>query len=118
MDKQFTLYLVKPKPKKPTKPGFDKIFGVRFQNARTRTLYYRIDIAKKCDIPEETVRNWERGLAVMPAVYWVTVCEMLYIDPWELLTGSARRSLMPDLPAHLRNPNPTARKEHRPKNIK
>ncbi len=109
MAKTFRLYLVKTKPKKPAKPGFEKIFGVRLQNARTRTIYKRIDVAKKCDTPEETVRSWERGLAVMPAVYWASVCEMLYIDPWELLTGSSRRSLMPDLPAHLRNPNPTVR---------
>ena len=80
MDKQFTLYLVKPKPKKPTKSGFEKIFGVRFQNARTRTCYELIDIAKKCNVPEETVRSWERGLAVMPVVYWESVCEMLYVD--------------------------------------
>ena len=118
MDKQFTLYIVKPKPKKPMKSGFEKIFGTRLENARTRTIYKRIDVAKKCKVPYETVRSWERGLAVMPAVYWESVCEMLYIDPWEFLTGSSRRSLMPDLPAHLRNTNHTVRKEHRPNNIK
>ena len=109
MDKKSTLYLVRSEPQTPEKPGFTKIFGQRLYDGRKRTLYSRKAVAKKCGVPKETVRSWERGMAVMPAAYWVVVCEMLYIDPWELLTGSARRSLMPDLPAHLRNPNPSAR---------
>ncbi len=109
MVKLFKLYLVKPKPKKPAKDGFDVIFGERLKVARLRTIYEREDVAKKIGVPYETVRSWERGLAVMPAVYWAAVCEMLYIDPWELLVGASRRTLMPDLPPHLRRQTTTVR---------
>ena len=102
MDKSFKLYLVNTKPQKPAKEGFDAIVGGRLKNARIRSIYERIDVANEIGVPKETVRNWERGLAVMPAVYWVPICEMLYIDPWELLVGASRRTLMPDLPPHLR----------------
>ncbi len=116
MAKKFRLYLVKTKPEKserpekPEKPGFDGIFGERLKTARKRTIYKRIEVADEIGVPKETVRNWERGLAVMPAVYWAPVCEMLYLCPWELMTGACRRTLMPDLPVHLRKVNPRARK--------
>ncbi len=102
MAKTLKLYLVKTKLKKPEKEGFDAIVGGRLKIARIRSIYERIDVANKIGVPKETIRNWERGLAVMPAVYWAPVCEMLYIDPWELLVGASRRTLMPDLPPHLR----------------
>ena len=109
MAKTFKLYLVKTKPKKPAKEGFDAIVGDRLETARKRSIFERIDVANKIGVPKETVRNWERGLAVMPAAYWAPVCEMLYIDPWELLVGASRRTLMPDLPPHLRRQTATTR---------
>ena len=80
------------------------------QRADNMPIKSNREVANEIGVPKETVRNWERGLAVMPAVYWAPVCEMLYLCPWELLTGSCRRSLMPDLPAHLRKVNPRARR--------
>ncbi len=102
MDKTSILHIVNTQPNKPSKEGFDAIVGARLKAARIRTIFERIDVANKIGVPKETIRNWERGLAVMPAAYWAPVCEMLYIDPWELLVGASRRSLMPDLPPHLR----------------
>ena len=102
VDKTSILHIVNTKLEKPSKDGFDAIVGDRLKTARIRTIFERIDVANKIGVPKETVRNWERGLAVMPAVYWAPVCEMLYIDPWELLVGASRRTLMPDLPSHLR----------------
>ena len=77
MAKPFKLYLVKQVLQKPDKEGFDTIVGGRLKNARIRSIYERIDVANKIGVPKETIRNWERGLAVIPAVYWAAVCEML-----------------------------------------
>lgn len=98
------LFVVKPAIRKPSKQAFTSRFAKRLKDAREDTIYERADIARACGVTKDTVRQWEDGRAVMPAAYWVTVCEMLYIDPWQLLTGR-RRADLPDLPPHLRNPN-------------
>ena len=97
------LHIVKTRPKRPEMSAFTTAFGERLQSLREDTIYERSDVARECGVKTDTVRQWEVGRAVMPAVYWPIVCEMLYIDPWQLLTGRSRRSY-PDLPAHLRNP--------------
>ncbi len=95
------LYLVSTGPKKPNAAAFTTVFGERLQDYREQTIYERIHIARACGVTKDNVRQWETGRAVMPAMHWQTVCEMLYIQPWQLLTGRPRREY-PDLPAHLR----------------
>jgi len=109
VDKKTTLYIVKKKPKALDSAAFTLIFGERLQDAREETIYSRKDVADACGVTKDTVRQWEDGRACMPARYMVIVCEMLYIDPWRLLTGRGRRAPLRDLPPHLRNPNPGIR---------
>ena len=103
------LYIVKTIAKKPNAEAFTVAFGERLQSLREDTIYKRPDVARRCGVKPDTVRQWEDGRAVMPAIHWPIVCEMLYIDPWQLLTGRSRREY-PDLPAHLRNPAKKPRK--------
>ena len=113
MDKKTTLYIVTTDPKTPDKAAFTAIIGERLEDARGETRYERSDIARACGVDKNTVRMREEGRAVMTAVYWEVVCNMLYIDPWRLLTGRSRRKEVTDLPAHLRNPQPRVRKKRR-----
>lgn len=102
--KKATLYVVSTKQKPPAKSGFTRTFGERLQAAREDTIYERADIARACGVTKDTVRQWETGRAVTPAVYWVTICEMLYVDIWQLLTGRPRGPVSP-MPIHLRRAN-------------
>ena len=98
------LCIVKTMPKKPNAEAFTLAIGERLQSLREDTIYSRSDVARRCGVKPDTVRQWETGRAVMPAIHWATVCDMLYIDPWQLLTGRTRREY-PDMPIRLRNPS-------------
>lgn len=107
MAREATLFIVKNEPSVAENQSFTIVFGERLRAFREDTLYSRSDVARVCGITKDNVRQWEDGRAVMPARFWVPVCEMLHIDPWQLLTGRPQPPV-PDLPAALRNPNRVA----------
>lgn len=104
VDKKSILRLVKNVPQRPDKDAFKVAFAKRLKEAREDTIFSQADVAKAIGMSANSYSKYEIGDSVLPAAFWVPVCEKLYIDPWQLLTGRPRHKT-PDIPAHLRNPS-------------
>ena len=105
VDKFSTLSLVKTTPKKPVRPdkdAFKEIFAQRLFDARDDTIFSQADVGACIDMSGNSYGKYEQADSMLPVAYWVPVCEKLYIDPWQLLTGRPR-GVLPEIPPHLRN---------------
>ena len=110
MDKTSRLYLVKTDPIPPDKEAFKSIFAARLKDAREDTIYSQGQVGAVIGKSSADYSKYERGLWFLPAAYWEPVCEKLYIDPWQLLTGRPMGKT-PSLPARLRNKKRRAPKQ-------
>ncbi len=102
MDKKSTLYIVKTEPIAPDKEAFKSVFAARLKDAREDTIFSQGHVGAVIGKSATDYSKYERGLWFLPAAFWEPVCEKLYIDPWQLLTGRPLGKT-PSLPAHLRN---------------
>ena len=105
VDKKSTLYIVKTDPKRPDKDAFKKVFAERLAAARADTIFSQSDVGKVIGMSGNSYSKYEQGDSMLQPAFWAPVCEKLCIDPWQLLTGRPL-TRTPELPAHLRNPNP------------
>lgn len=102
VDKKSTLYIVKTDPKRPDKDAFKRVFAERLKQAREDTIFSQADVGKAIGMSGNSYSKYEQGDTMLQPAYWAAVCEKLYIDPWQLLTGRPLHKV-PSIPAHHRS---------------